>query len=351
MVIRKTSQRIKEEILSYLDKQPLSVEQLRKNIEDSNWATVNKHLEELKIEGEVREIISTEKIKIYQRVVKDTYFNLPITNEQRKKFRTLFSMIVDEYKKQRKNLTKTHIAKCAVYVIDNKESGLNDLPIVWYLYGMMPLMAVDVNANYKEEFALECKTKIKNLIIEFVKENGEKGSIQIEQEQHRRYNDETYVLSDEIFKMLNEPEINNQKFNELLGKFFIVCPIDSEFPKIFDLTEKVISIMQKMILLDLDIKDYRKEIILTFDSLWKFIALYKLYKSITEGPNSMNKELVLNFYLGGAIEDRERVVNESLSEINSFYLTNLIKFDINKIKLSDEVKEIRKITEDWTGED
>ena len=106
MAIRKTPQQIKEEILSHLDKQPLSVEQLRKNIEDSNWATINKYLEELKAEGEVKEIISTEKIKIYQRVVKDTYFNLPITNEQRKKFRTLFSMIIDEYKKQKKFLLK-----------------------------------------------------------------------------------------------------------------------------------------------------------------------------------------------------------------------------------------------------
>ena len=225
------------------------------------------------------------------------------------------------------------------------------MPIVWYLYGMMPLMAVDVNADYKEEFDLEHKTKIRNLIMEFVKENGGKGSIQIEQEQHKKYNDGTYILSDEIFKMLNESKIDNQKFSELLDKFFIACPIDPEFPKIFDFTEKVISIMQKMILLDLDLKNYRKEAILTFDSLWKFIALYKLYKSITEGPNHINKEVILNFYLGGAIEDKERVVNESLSEINSFYLTNLIKFDISKIKLSDEVKEIRKITEDWTGED
>ena len=52
--IRKNSQQIKEKILSQLEKQPLSVEQLRKNIKDSNWATINKYLEELKTDNLVR---------------------------------------------------------------------------------------------------------------------------------------------------------------------------------------------------------------------------------------------------------------------------------------------------------
>ena len=145
---RKSPQQIKKEILSHLEIQSLSVEQLRKNIKDSNWSTINKHLEDLKADEQVREIISTGKIKIYQKVIGDTYFDLPIKEEQRKKFHTLFSMIFKEYKKRGKMPTKTHVAKCAVHVIDNEESGLEDLPIVWYLYGMMPLMAVDTTVQY-----------------------------------------------------------------------------------------------------------------------------------------------------------------------------------------------------------
>jgi len=352
MVIRKTPQKIKEEILSQLEKQPLSVEQLRKNIKDSNWATINKYLEELKGENLVREIVSTGKIKIYQKVMGDTYFDLPITEKQRQKFHTLFSMIIKEYKERKKEVpTKTYVAKCAVDVIKNKETELADLPVVWYLYGMAPLMAIDIIADYKEEYPLEHKTKIHNCIINFLDENGSKGSGQIQREQHMQYNEETYVLSDKIFKMLNKPEFDNKKVIDLLSAFFIACPVDSEFPEIFDLTERVISIIQKMDLIGMSIQDNRSKILLTFDSLWKFIALYKLYKSRTSGPNAMDKEVIKTFYLGNALEEKKRTLQESLLELNSEYSVNLSEIDINKIKISDEVKEAKKIMEGWTGED
>lgn len=350
MAIRKTPQKIKEEVLSQLDKQPLSVEQLRRNIKDSNWATINKYLEELKEEGFVREIISTGKIKIYQKVVGDTYFNLPITKEQRRKFRTLFSMIIDEYKKRGKTPTKTHVAKCAVYVIDNSETRLDDLPIVWYLYGMMPLMAVDTTTNYGEEYPLEHKTKIKNLIEIFVNENGYKKSSEIQKEQHRRYDEETYVLYDDLLELLNKKEIENKEILELLSKFFIACPVDSEFPEIFDLTERVISVIQKINLIGMSIQENRNNILLTFDALWKFIALYKLYKSIIK-QNVVNKDILKTFYLGAALEEKKRTLQESLSELNSEYLAKLSEVDTDKIEISNEVKEAKKIMEDWTGED
>jgi len=349
--IRKTAQEIKNKILLQLEMQPLSVEQLRRNIKDSNWATINKYLEELKEEGQVREIISTDKIKIYQKIMGDTYFDLPITEEQRKKFHTLFAMIFNEYKKRGKMPTKTHVAKCAVHVIDNEESGLNDLPIIWYLYGMMPLMAVETTAEYSKECQLEREKEIQNLIVEFVNKNGEKKSSQIQKEQHRKYNEETYVLSDDLFDILSRPKFENKEILDLLSKFFIACPVDKEFLEVFDLTDRVVSVIQKMNLIELKLQKFRKEILLTFDSLWKFIALYKLYKSRTTGKNSMKKEVLLNFYLGSTIEDRKRTLYESLSELNSVYLNKLMKFDIDKIEISEEVKGIRRIMEDWTGED
>ncbi|MBU2576335.1 MAG: hypothetical protein KKF50_01300 [Nanoarchaeota archaeon] len=348
---RKSSQQIKEEILSQLELQPLSVEQLRKNIKDSNWSTVNKYLEELKEDARVREIVSTDKIKIYQKIMGDTYFDLPITENQRKKFHSLFAMIFAEYKKRNKMPTKTSVAKCAVHVIDNEKAELKDLPIVWYLYGMVPLMAVETTTEYSEGFILEKRKEIQKIIIEFVDENGEKRSSQIQKEQHKRYNEETYVLSDEIFEILNKPEFDNKEILSLLSKFFIACPVDQEFLEIFDLTNSVIAIIQKMDLMNLSLQQYRKEILLAFDSLWKFIALYKLYKSRTEGIKPMKKEIILNFYLGGAIGERKRGIGESLSELNSIYFNKLADFDVDKIELSEDVKEIRKIMENWTGED
>ena len=178
-----------------------------------------------------------------------------------------------------------------------------------------------------------------------------KKSSQIQKEQHKKYNEEIYVLADDLFEILNKPKFENKEILDLLNKFFIACPSDQEFMSVFDLTDRVISVINKMNLMQLNFQEYRKTILLTFDSLWKFIAIYKLCRSRSTGLNPMNKEILINFYLGGAIEERKRSLQESLSELNSIYLNKLSEFDVEKIELSEEVKEVSKIMEDWTGED
>src|SRR3989338_9834579 len=116
MTVRKIPEQIKEEILDALKESPLSIEQLRKKVE-SNWSTVNTYLEELSKDGKVKEILSADKAKIYQRAFGDTYFDIPITDMERKKFRTLFSIILQEYKLKGETPTKTCFSKCAVHVI------------------------------------------------------------------------------------------------------------------------------------------------------------------------------------------------------------------------------------------
>lgn len=348
--VRKTADKIKEEILSSLGGGPISIEDIRKDV-GSNWSTINTYLRELADDGKVKEIISTNKARLYQRVFGDTYFDIPITEEQRKRFHTLFSMILEGYKKKGKMPTKTHIAKCAVHVIDNKEARLEDLPIVWYLYGMMPLMAIDISAQYQKEEEFKNEKKIQDLIFKFINENGDKKSGQIQKEQHRKYNEEMYVAVDNLFEVLNRPHFENKNIIEWLDALFIACPTNGDFLKVFDLVEEVISIIQKLDLMKVSLKTHRKQIFQLLDSLWKVIAIYKLSKSVLQRKNALNKEILFDFYLNGAIEDRKRSLQESFLEINSIYLNELANFDPESIKLSDEAKEIARIMEDWTGED
>src|SRR3989338_2060366 len=193
MVIRKTAEQIKDEILASLKEEPLSIEQLRKKVE-SNWSTTNNYLEELKKEGKVKEIISADKAKIYQRIFGDTYFDIPITDLERKKFRTLFSMVIKRYKESNQIPNKTQLAKAAVKVIKSPESGLSDLPTVWYLYGAIPLMMPDPSKEYPEEIELEHKLKINTIIEVFIKTNYNKKTKQIEDEQYVEYNERLYQL-------------------------------------------------------------------------------------------------------------------------------------------------------------
>lgn len=350
MAIRKTSEQIKEEILISLNKCPLSTEQLRKNIKDSNWSTINTYLKELSKEGKVKEIISTDKAKIYQKIFGDTYFDIPITDEERKKFKTLFYLIMQEYKSRGKIPTKTHLTKCAVDVIKSESSNLSNLPTIWYLYGMIPQMIADPSQNYQEEFLFEHKTIIRNLIKDYINKNGHKKSGQLQKEQHVKYGEDLYAFSDEFLELINKPNFENDKALKILNKFFIVCPIDKDFPEVFDLTEKFLSTTRKLALVS-KLEIYRKEINSSFDALWKYISLYKLYESITQRKNALDKNILLKFYIGNALDVRKKGLEESLGELYSVYLSNIDKFNPESMILSKGAQEIRKIMEDWTGED
>ena len=257
-----------------------TIEQLRKKAE-SNWSTVNSYLDELSKEGKVKEIISADKAKIYQRIFGDTYFDIPITDDERKKFRTLFSLIIKKYKEESKTPNKTELSKAAVRVINTPESGLSALPTVWYLYGAIPLMIADPSKEYQEECVMEHKQKINNVIEIFIKENYDKKSKQIQKEQHKEYNDKLYQLADNFLELTETQEWDKQRIFETLNDFFVVCPIDEDFKEVFSFTDRFISTVRKLSYFD-DLGNNRTgtKIILTFDALWKFIATYKFYQSI-----------------------------------------------------------------------
>lgn len=348
MKARKNSDQIKEEILGALKEAPLSVEQIRKKVE-SNWSTVNNYLVELSKEGEVKEIISADKAKIFQRVFRDTYFDIPISEEERKKFRKLFSLIIKKYKEENKIPNKTELSKAAVKVINSQECGLSDLPTAWYIYGIIPLMIADPSQQYLEEIDLEeiefkYTEKINSIIEIYIKETKQKKSKQIQEEQHKEYNDRLYILNDAFLKLTEEKEWDKQKIFENLNEFFIACPIDEEFKEVFRLTERFISVIRKLSYFNA-LENNRNKILITFDALWKFIATYKFYQSMKK--RIPDKDL-LNLYLGNALAIRKEFAEESLSDLYSVYWS---KIDSREIKLSEEAVKIKEIMQGWTGED
>jgi len=86
MRTKKTAQEIEKEIFHNLEKGPKTITELKLKL-GSNWQTVEKFLKKLEDENKVKEIVSTEKKKIYQLMTEDTYFDMPITEKERKRFR------------------------------------------------------------------------------------------------------------------------------------------------------------------------------------------------------------------------------------------------------------------------
>jgi hypothetical protein len=346
MAARKTAEQIKEEILFCLNNSPLSIEQIRKKVE-SNWSTISTYLEELSKEGKVKEIISADKAKIYQRVFGDTYFDIPITEDERKNFKTLFSLIIQEYKKFDQTPNKTQLTKAAVKVINSKESGLSNLPTAWYLYGVIPLMIADPSKEYLEEIQFEHKTKINNLIESYIKENNEKRSRQLQKEQHLEYNDALYCLADSFLDEVQKSGWDKKAILDILNDFFIACPIDNTFPEIFDSTEMFLSTVRKLSYFD-SLESHRIKILLTFDALWKFIATYKFYKTLSAQKRFLGKENLVNLYLGNALSLRKSCAQEAISDLYSVYWS---KLDNREIKELPQTKKIKAIMAGWTGED
>ncbi len=341
-VNRKSSNQIKDDILSSLNKGPLSVEQIRKKI-DSNWSTANNYLEELSKDGKVKEIISADKSRMYQRIYGDTYFDIPITEEERKKFRTLFNMIMKKYADKGQVPNKTQLSKTAVKVITSPESGL-DLPIVSYLYGMIPLMVADPSQTYNEEESFKNRNKINEIIEIYMKENSGKKSRQLDHLQHLEINDKLYILRDEIIRFNSYNIWDKDKLFELLNDFFVHCPLDEDFKEIFYLTNKFISTVRKLSYLG-KLENNKTEILLAFDVLWKFIATYKFYVSIKK---RIPDAALLNLYLGNALQERKDCAQESMSNLYSIYWSRI---DRREIDVSPEVHKLTEAMQDWTGED
>jgi hypothetical protein len=344
MRIKKTAQDIEKEILSSLEEKPKTITELKQEI-NSNWITVEKFLKKLNEEKKVKEIISTDKRRLYQISYSDTYFDIPISPEERKKFNTLYHLILERYKLKKRIPTKTEFAKVAIDVITESEE-LKELPTIWYLYGMIPLKAAEPSQEYPSEFLFKHERQIQNRIDSSIRDKEKKTSTQIKREQHQKYNELVYIYFDE-FTEETKNHWDDKKILETLNKLYVSCPVDNEFP-IFDFFDKFNSTIGKLYYsTNKSLENFKREIILTFDSLWKYYATYKAYKSLQELNRFKDSKDILVFYLGNLLESREVTFNEGFSDLYSIYLNNLGE-NIN-LEKSKDIEDIRNILEDFIG--
>jgi hypothetical protein len=343
MKIKKTASEINENILQELEEGPKTITEIKDKL-GSNWQTVEKFLAQLQEEGKVKEIISTDKRRVYQKNFGDTYFDVPISSKERKKFNTLYHLILENYKAKKRIPTKTEFAKVVIDVINDSEE-LKNLPTIWYLYGMLPLKAAEPSQEYTKEFSFEHERQIQNRINDSILDKENKSSTQIQREQHKKYNEWFYVYCDD-FTDETKNSWNDKKILETLNQLYINCPVDDEFP-IFEFFDKFNTTIKKLYYTNNNsLENFKREIILTFDSLWKYYATYRAYKSLKE-LNRFDPQQIKLFYLGNLLESRNVTFNECFSDLYSIYLHNL-KEDV-KIEISDEIKEIRNIMEDFMG--
>jgi predicted transcriptional regulator len=335
---RKTPEEIKQRIVEALNKRPLNAQEISKEI-NSNWSTVKNYVDELIEEKKVKEIIATDKISYYQKIT-ETYYNIPITKEQEDLFKFLFSSIIQEYKKNNRLPRKTDLAKDSVDVINELKL---ELPTAWYIYGQIPLMIPDPTKEFSTTHIPKKAEEIRKSISNLFKKNSGMKVREREQNHYIKYNNYLYQIKEKLLGEISLME-DEKKIISYLSEFYIKCPI-SDFPEIFNLTERLYLLINKLNIIQ-SLKHHKLEIVLSLDALWKFIASYQLLDSISKNPQ-YNKNEIFQFNLGSAIETKKYCAEETISNLESIYLSELPnkEFDI-----SEEAKEVREIMSDWDGE-
>jgi len=339
MMTRKTAEQIKEEILSCLNDRPLSIEQIRIKV-DSNWSTVNNYLDELAKEEKVKELISTEKIKIFKRTYYPVFYGLPIAKKYREETLFIAAEIVKEWKiKYNGELPlNTTLQKVAVEVI--KECNLN-LPVLPLHYGLVTAVALKPSELKENTYTWTGNIK-KEWLIKFIKNEVPKHKNNASDEEDAQYNKYGLKLFQTRKEIVNlfKKSVDNINLEEvdkkILRMSFLLSTDNLEVYNLFDrfVSSSIIIFMSK------EPKKNLSEIREAFDTLWELITSDMFLKDARKFvlPEDISLfELIKSFHLNSKIcTSEERVSNlESVS--------GSINPDELDVPMDEESIEIRKI--------
>lgn len=339
---KKSREQIKQAILSSLNKKPLSIQKIGEEIK-SNWATTSEVLEELIEGGEIRGVVSSEKVKLYQKITGDTYFNIPIDEIQRDKFKKIFLEVIKEYQQKGEIPNKTQLAKSVVYVINELNQEGERLPSMWYLYGMIPVMVADLRQDYSTDFNFKIKGFGK-IVEKSVEKFIEKGGDEIQNIQYNGLNKELYKLKKEILEKLSLLEKNYEEVSSLLVDFLISLNPGEDID-MFSFAEEFSSLFESFKSLGkLDDEEIKRELLFCFNSMWGFVAINQAVESLVR--YGYKKKELEDFYLGPMIESKRIIVKENLSNLNSIYLS-LIPDKLSQSNLSKGAQETADLFVDW----
>jgi hypothetical protein len=336
VVERKSKDEIKERILEALNDKPLNALEISKAI-GSNWSTVKTYVEELTSEKKIKEI-SFRNQTFYQKIIEDTYFNIPIKEEERDLFKFIFCNALEKYRELTgKPIRRTELAKLSAEI--NNTLKLN-LPIVWYIYGPMPIMIIDTQKDYTPKFIPKNADEIKKAIEKWIRDNKRDFIRELKVEYYQRSNNTIYVLKEKIYRALEKEEYDSipdlsfellsavicysKKFGEIMEEFYGIAS-SASYIKLFDNPR------------------FQNKFTLAFDSLWKYLAMNMLIDSLNTLGYSKEETAIL---LGPTVETKNYFAIESISELKEFLLENLPE-KISPPKLTTIPPEARKVIDQW----
>ncbi|MFB6191152.1 MAG: ArsR/SmtB family transcription factor [Candidatus Nanohaloarchaea archaeon] len=332
---RKSSRELVGDIAEALTSEPQSIQKISDEV-GADRQSVTKYLEELEDAGIVNEDRSGRTRKFYVSEYEDNeaYFQLPLKNEEKEKFRALFRKILDEYREQFDKIPgKLTYQKIAVSVI--KDLGL-ELPHGRYQFGSITAMnytpgdgesagPVDFGPGFSE-------SELDESVRENVREYGELGFHDARKKQYEDEDMELYLKKEEIMEQLAGQIEDRKKFERDLYSFLSKTP---------ELEEKHEDALIDFIAVSTDLLDeasHRARVIETFQELWELIAFYCLEEDMSE---YYDKE-VLESRMENDRKEKWDEVEQALTELISLHK------DVKEYEISEEMQDVggEKISEE-----
>lgn len=344
IVMKRIREEIIRKILYSLEEKPLSIQEISKKV-GSNWSTTNEILEELKKDRKVREIVSTEKIRLFKLARDDTYLDIPISNKGKQIGFYLFNKIKKEWvKKMGKPPMNTDVLKVAVDVLE-KTNLSRELPTVWYLFGKIPILKYSPEVDYPIS-DIEDSGRIDKEVSVSVKAFSTKRTVYERMlQQYETYNNELYKSKEKIRDMLNKNLDNEKILKELeneIAKFYFCIPTKDDASGIAMIVHEFIILLEKMILSLKKLDRFKKEITDAFASIWELVAIYMFFDSLGSYEQFKNREDLRFIYFENSIQYRISNAKDFLSQLNSIYLNNLDNLP-EKMNYSKEAEAVRNM--------
>lgn len=336
---KKSREEIADSILNFLDEKPLSIQQISEKV-GSNWMTVNEILEQLKIEGKVKEIVATDKIKIFRRTDYPVFYGVPIAKKYRDETFFIMCEVVKKWKETKQGFPlNTTLQKITVDVI---KKGNLDLPVLPLHYGLVSAIGAKPQTLIESDTQEYCRNlkvsfdrnAILTIIGDQVKDHENNASNE-EDNQYNKYELNFFKLRKSFVKLFKK-EIDSEKLEKILLDFTLEFPSGNS--EIYNLFDRYLH--SSIVLLNSNKKEENiQEIKETFDLLWDLATAGIYFNEVRRFvlPDDLSLfELIKTFHLNSKLT----TVDERVSNLESAS-DNVAPEELN-VSTDDESVKIRR---------